>query len=134
MKEPNFKTKEKNYALVSTSFYGYITGIKSKATGKWLALKYGKEKILGYRVEHQQAKSKHIVERLHTFHFPSERVANNAETECRRIFQKEAQQMYGRKGKLTEAEFSDGHSETTLTMNYQLIVDIYEKHGGIVIC
>ncbi|UYL05198.1 hypothetical protein DIDNDMLP_00213 [Klebsiella phage KP13-7] len=100
--------------------YSYIHTIEYE--NEIIGLKYGIENIKGKRVKEQNCRSIYYIKHHTSYYFESINDCKNAEKECKQIFGK---------GIIQKENMKDGYTETTYAYNFNKIIEIYERFGGI---
>lgn len=100
----------------------YINGIYS--SGYLVAFKFGITSNAPMRVKQQNSKSVYDVVKHMIYRFPSVSSCKAAELECKQTLDC---------GIVSKEEMSDGYTETTHVYSLDKIIQIYKKHGGVLI-
>lgn len=100
--------------------YAYIH-ILHDSTEFPVALKFGIARSLKRRLKEQQTKSKLVIKEYGVWEFTSVEQCREAERECKQTLVS---------GIISKEDMRDGYTETTHLYNLEIIIEIYERHGG----
>ena len=100
---------------------GYINEILNDQ-GLAIALKFGIARDSDRRLAQQNSRSKYEVKRLVRYLFPDVMSCKSAEKQCRKLIDR---------GVLSKEDFPDGWTETTDISNFDKIVEVYLRLGGV---
>lgn len=113
-----------------TQTFSYIHSIHKNES--CIGIKYGIESYNdGRRLIEQNSRTEYDIKHVCSYKFSTVSDCQKAELECKKLFQKENKELFGRKGYITKEEMRDGWTETTSVSNIEKIISIYEKWGGI---
>lgn len=100
--------------------YGYINIVKDQETP--VALKFGITKVLKRRLRTQNNRNVLNMEQLDAFQFPNSQACKDAEQECKQVLNCAI---------VSKSDMTDGHTETVALTDYDKVVSIYERFGGV---
>ena len=88
-----------------------------------IAIKFGIANNSFQRLKSQNRRSVYQINNHLIYKFPNIDSCKSAEKECKAVLVC---------GVVSRSDVPDGHTETTYSNNLERVVEIYEKHGGVV--